>query len=491
MSTSTSTSGSSHSPPASDSSSDGSTGSPLLDTTSGSDDGGASPGGPGGPGGGSGGGSDGGSGGSPDGSSTGEGIDRKIEKKTFTPKRIAIGTVVLLAVVALGYAVWSTATGGQALNVDRAKLTVSTVERGPFQEFISQSGNVLPQRTVFLDAVEGGRIEEIYVREGAMVDDGERILRLSNNDLRLRVLNSEASIAEQRSQMERLKLQMEQQALSLQQQIANMEYQIQRLQRQHDRQERLYEKNLISKEDYLDTRDELEYQKRRLRLTRSAYVQDSLAQESRLQSMEQTEQRLRRNYDVLRESLDNLTVRAPIAGQLTALDAEIGEIISSGTRLGQVDKVDTFKIRAQVDEFYIERVRRGQTATTQPIGGETYELTVSRVYPEVENGRFEVDLTFVGDQPNDLRRGQSVRLRLELGSPEEAVLLARGGFYQSTGGNWAYVLTEDGEAAVRRPIRLGRQNPNHFEVLRGLEPGDKVVTSSYDTFGDADRLVLE
>jgi HlyD family secretion protein len=489
MSPSPSPSGSSHSPPASDSSSDGSTGSPLLDATAGDD--GGSPGGPGGPGGASGGGSPGGPDDAPDGSSTGEGIDRRIEKKTFTPKRIAVGTVALLAVAALGYAVWSTATGGQALNVDRAKLTVSTVERGPFQEFISQNGNVLPQRTVFLDAVEGGRIEEIYVREGAMVDDGERILRLSNNDLRLRVLNSEASIAEQRSQMERLKLQMEQQALSLQQQIANMEYQIRRLQRQHNRQERLYEKNLISEENYLDTRDELEYQRRRLRLTRSAYVQDSLAQESRLQSMEQTEQRLRRNYDVLRESLENLTVRAPIAGQLTALDAEIGEIISSGTRLGQVDKVDTFKIRAQVDEFYIERVRRGQTATTQPIGGDTYELTVSRVYPEVENGRFEVDLTFVGDQPDDLRRGQSVRLRLELGSPEEAVLLARGGFYQSTGGNWAYVLTEGGEAAVRRPIRLGRQNPNHFEVLRGLAPGDKVVTSNYDTFGDADRLVLE
>jgi HlyD family secretion protein len=422
---------------------------------------------------------------------TGEGVDRKIEKQTFTPKRIAMLAVALAAVGAIAYGVWTTATGGQALNVDPEKLTISTVEQGPFQEFIAVTGNVLPEQTVFLDAVEGGRIEEMYVQEGAMVEDGAPILRLSNNDLRRQVLNSEAQIAEQQNQMEQLKLSMEQQALNLQQQIANMEYQIKQLQRQHDRQERLHERNLISEETYLSTRDELEYQQRRLELTRSAFVQDSLSQETRLNNMEDTEQRLQRNYEVLRESLDNLTVRAPIDGQLTALNGEIGQIISSGTRLGQVDRVDTYKIRADIDEFYIERVERGQTATTQPIGGTEYALRVRRVYPEVENGTFQVDLQFAGDAPDGLRRGQSVRLRLELGSPEQATLLARGGFYQSTGGNWAYVLSEDGGDAVRTPIRLGRQNPNYFEVLGGLDPGDKVVTSSYDTFGDADRLVLE
>jgi len=284
---------------------------------------------------------------------------------------------------------------------------------------------------------------------------------------------------------------MEQQSLSLQQQIAEMEYQIRRLSRQYDRQERLYNQNLISEEAYLDTKDEFDYQNRRLRLTRSAYVQDSLAQQSRLSSMEQTETRLQRNYEVLRESLSNLTVTAPISGQLTALDAELGQIISSGTRLGQVDKIDSYRLRAQIDEFYIERVRRGQIATTQAIAGTEYDLQVVRVYPEVENGRFEVDLQFTGDAPTDaIRRGQSIRIKLELGSPEEALLLSRGGFYQSTGGNWAYVLTSDGEA-VRREIRLGRQNPNFFEVQSGLQPGDRVVTSSYGTFGEADRLVLE
>jgi len=424
-------------------------------------------------------------------SGTGEGVDRKIETPWITPTRVGIGVAMLLLVGALAYGVWTTATGGQTLNVDRNKLTISTVERGPFQEFIAVTGNALPEQTVFLDAVEGGRVEELFVQEGATVEAGTPILRLSNNDLRRQVLDSEASMAEQQSRMEQLKLEMAQQALNLQQQIADMEHEIKQLRRQHERQQRLYEQDLIAEEAFLSTRDELAYQRRRLRLTRSAYEQDSLAQASRLASMRRTEARLERNYDVLRESLDNLTVRAPIAGQLTALNAEIGQIISSGTRLGQVDKIDDYKIQAQVDEFYIERVRRGQTATTQPIGGTEYALTVSRVYPEVEDGQFRIDLQFEEAAPEGMRRGQSVRLRLELGQPEDATLLARGGFYQSTGGNWAYVLTEDGNAAVRRPIRLGRQNPNSFEVLGGLEPGDRVVTSSYDTFGEADRLSLE
>lgn len=423
--------------------------------------------------------------------SHGEGVDRKIEKKMVTPKRVAIGVVAALFIGLVAYGVWTSATGGQALNVERDRITVSTVERGPFQEFIAVTGAVLPERTVYLDAVEGGRIEELFVREGAMVQAGDPILRLSNNDLRLRMLSSEAQLAEQQSRMQQLKLSMEQQSLNLQQQIAQMEYEIQRLSRQHERQQRLHARDLIADETYLNTRDELQYQRRRLQLTRAAYVQDSLSQQSRLAQMEQTTARLQRSYDAMQDAISNLTVEAPIAGQLTALDAEVGQIINSGTRLGQVDQVDSYKIRAQIDEFYIERVRHGQTATTQALGGTTYPLRVTRVYPEVQNGRFEVDLAFEDEQPDGIRRGQSVRLRLELGSPEEALLLARGGFYQSTGGNWAYVLTDDGNAAVRQPIRLGRQNPNYFEVLEGLQPGDRVVTSSYDTFGDADRLVLK
>ena len=202
-------------------------------------------------------------------------------------------------------------------------------------------------------------------------------------------------------------------------------------------------------------------------------------------------QRLDERYATMQEAVESLTVQAPIDGQVTSLNAELGQIIGAGTRVGQVDNIDRYDLRAQIDEFYIERVRHGQTATTEALGDTTRTLTIDRVYPEVEGGQFEVDLAFRGDAPLDLRRGQTVRLRLELGQPKEATLLARGGFYQSTGGNSAYVLTEDGESATRQSIRLGRQNPNYFEVLGGLEPGDKVITSSYDTFGDADRLSLE
>lgn len=422
---------------------------------------------------------------------SGEGRDRKIDTPWLTPKRVGVGLAVFSALLLLAYGVWNAATSGQALKVDREKLTISRVEREPFQEFIAVTGNALPEQTVYLEAIEGGRIEEIYAEAGDMVSAGESIVRLSNSDLRRQVLDSETSIAEQRNRMEQLKLEMQRQSLDLQQQVANLQYQIKRLERQHKRQQHLWEQDLIPREQYLSTKDELQYQRRRLKLTRSAYVQDSLAQETRLATMQDTERRLEKNYEVLQESLNNLTVQTPIDGQLTSLNAEIGQIISPGTQLGQVDKVDDYKIQAQIDEFYIDRVRPGQTATTQSIGGIRYKLTVTRVYPEVENGQFRVDLQFRGERPKDMRRGQSVRLEIELSSPEQATILDRGGFYQSTGGNWAYVLTEDGNTAVRKPIRLGRQNPTHFEVLSGLKPGSRVVTSNYDTFGDAERLILE
>ena len=423
--------------------------------------------------------------------SHGEGVDRKIETPTVTWKRALWAAALLLVVGAVGYGVWGSTTRGQVLSVDRDRLTVSAVSEAPFQEFVAVTGAVRPERTVYLDAVEGGRVEEVLVREGAEVDAGQPLLRLSNNDLRLQMLNSEASLAEQQSLMQQLRLSMEQRRLDLQQQMAQLRYDTRRLQRQHDREERLYEQDLIAEQTYLDTRDELDYQQRRLELTRAAFVQDSLAQVSRLDQMATTAERLERSYEAVQAAMANLTVAAPIAGQLTALDAQVGQIVSAGTRIGQVDQTENYKVRAQIDEFYIERVRNGQAATTQSIGGTEYALTVSRVYPEVENGQFEVDVQFESEQPPSLRRGQSIRLRLQLGRSETATLLPRGSFYQRTGGNWAYVLTDDGTEAVRQPIQLGRQNPRAFEVLGGLAPGDQVVTSNYDTFGDADRLVFE
>ena len=422
---------------------------------------------------------------------TGEGVDRRIEKKTFTPKRIALAVAALLFIGAVGYGLWRATSGGKRLNVERDKLTVSTVEEGPFQEFIAITGTVTPLQTVYLDAVEGGRVEEVFVQEGAMVEKEDPLLRLSNNNLRLQLMSNEAALSEQVSNLQSMRFQVEQNQLALRQQLAEMDYQIRRLQREHTRNAQLYEKQLVAEQDYLAVKDELEYQERRRDLTMRSYHQDSLSQQTRLEQMETSVNQMRRNFGVLQETLANLTVRAPVAGQLTALDAEVGEIRSAGSRFGQVDVLDGFKVRAQVDEFYIERVRRGQTATTQPIGGQAHTLTVTRVYPQVREGRFEVDLTFDETEPEGIRRGQTIRLRLALGDPEEAVLLARGGFYQTTGGNWVYAVDGSGGEAAKRFIRLGRQNPEYFEVLDGLEPGDRVVTSSYETFGDADRLVFD
>jgi HlyD family secretion protein len=422
---------------------------------------------------------------------TGEGIDRKIEKSFFTPKRIGLGLAVVLALSALAYGVWTTATGGQVYNVDRDKVTVSTVQQGDFQEFIAVTGTAIPEKTVYLSPVEGGRVEAIPVKAGATVEAGTPIVRLSNNDLRLQLAQTEARLVEQRSRMQQLRMDMEERRLQLQRDLANIRNQISQLDRQFERQKRLHEQDLIADRQFQQTRDNLQYQRRRLELTRSAYRQDSLRFQSQLQQQRQQRQRLDQQYEVIQESVESLTVRAPISGQLTSLNVELGQTISAGERIGQVDNTTSFKLRAQIDEFYIERVRHGQTATTDALGDTTRTLTVHRVYPEVEGGRFEVDLAFKDNLPSDLRRGQTVRLKLQLGQPQEATLLSRGGFYQSTGGNWAYVLTESGDAAVRRPIRLGRQNPNYFEVLGGLEPGDQVITSSYDTFGDADRLSLE
>ena len=422
---------------------------------------------------------------------TGEGVDRKIETSLFTPKRIGIGAAVVLALGALAYGVWTTATGGQVYNVDRDKVTISTVQQGDFQEFIAVTGTAVPEQTVYLGAVEGGRVEEIFLQEGAMVKQGDPILRLSNNDLRLQLARTEARLSEQRSSMQQIRMDMEQRRLSLQRDLAQIKNQVRQLERQHRRQKQLHEQDLIADQQFEQTRDNLQYQRQRLALTRSAYRQDSLTYQTRLDQQRSQQQRLDDRYETMQEAVQSLTVQAPIDGQVTSLNAELGQIIGAGTRVGQVDNIDRYDLRAQIDEFYIERVRHGQTATTEALGDTTRTLTIDRVYPEVEGGQFEVDLAFRGDAPLDLRRGQTVRLRLELGQPKEATLLARGGFYQSTGGNSAYVLTEDGESATRQSIRLGRQNPNYFEVLGGLEPGDKVITSSYDTFGDADRLSLE
>jgi HlyD family secretion protein len=417
-------------------------------------------------------------------------VDRVVKKNRWGPKRIAtiVGGIVLVGLIVWGI---SASTGGKRFNVDTSRITVANVERAPFVESISATGNVRPRRTVFLDAVEGGRVEEIYVIEGSTVEKGQPLLKLSNNSLELNLVNADAQRIEQINRLQDTRFRMEQETLTRRQQLAQMSYEILRLNRSLERNQALYDKKLISEEEYDRVKDEHAYWVQNRKLTLQAFRADSIRMVSDIQRMENAAQRMEDNYRILERILDNLTIRAPVSGQLTALDAEIGELRSSGDRFGQIDLLDGHSIRAAVDEFYIARVSRGQTATTQPIAGKVYQLRVSRVYPQVTNGRFEVDLDFVDDVPEGIRRGQTVRFQLEMSDPAEALIVPKGGFFQSTGGNWVYVVDESGDRAVRRDIRLGRQNPRYYEVLEGLEEGDRVVTSSYDSFGDADVLNLD
>lgn len=419
----------------------------------------------------------------------GEGMDRVVKKKTFTPKRIAMIVGVLLFIGLVGYGL-STTTGGRKLNVERDKITIAAVTQGPFQETISVTGNVLPRTTIYLDAVEGGRIEEIFVQEGALVEKNQPLLRLSNSNLQLSLLNSETQRIEQINRLEQTRFQVEQNNLSMRQQLTDMEYNIQRLKRDFDRNQELYDKQLISAETYERTRDEYQYWTRRRDLTTRAYRQDSLRQTLQIAQMEQSVDRMDQNFLVIQQKLENLTLRSPVTGQLTQFNAELGELQNPGFRFGQVDVLDGYKVEAGIDEFYINRVTRDQTATTLPIAGETYAMRVIRIYPEVLNGRFRVDLDFTGEAPPDIRRGQTIRLKLEMSAPDEAILIPRSGFYQTTGGNWIFVVDPSGDYATRRDIQIGRQSTDHYEVLRGLTPGEEVVTSSYDTYEDIDRLVF-
>jgi HlyD family secretion protein len=344
---------------------------------------------------------------------------------------------------------------------------------------------------VFLDAIEGGRVDEIFVIEGQDVEKGQPLLRLSNNTLELNLLNADASRIEQINRLQDTRFRMQQEALTRRQQLAEMEYQLLRADRLLERNRPLREKKLISQQEFDQIKDEYDYWLENERLTKQAYKADSLRMVADINQMEETVKRMEDNFRILERMRDNLVVKAPVTGQLTALDAEIGQLRQAGSRFGQIDELSGYKVRASVDEFYIARVSRGQTAVTQPIAGQTYELGVRRVYPEVQNGRFEIDLEFEGEVPEGIRRGQTVRFQLEMSDPGDALIVPKGGFFQSTGGNWAFVLTESGDRAVRRPIRLGRQNPRYYEVLEGLEPGDQVVTSSYDAFSDVDQLVFE
>jgi HlyD family secretion protein len=416
-------------------------------------------------------------------------MDRKIEKKKFTWQRLLIAALVVAGAAYLITNLYKNA-GVSKLNVQTERLLLDTINTGVFQEFIPVTGVVMPIKTVFIDAIEGGKVEEKYVEDGAMVKKGQMILKLSNPDLLLNSLNQEANVIAQINQIRNTSLLMEQQALNVKEQALNVEYQIDLTSTRLERNRSLYADKVIARVILDEMEDEYENLMRRRLLLKMTIEKDSMFQDLQREQMKSSLSLMERNLEITRQSLDNLVVRAPIDGQLSGLNLEIGELVSTGENIATLDDLNNFKIQVRVDEFYISRVFLNQTGSFE-FAGNRYFMKINKIYPQVTNGAFLVDMIFTGDVPGGIKRGQSVSVKLQLSAEKESMLLARGGFYQTTGGNWIYMIDPATGNAFRRDIRLGNQNPNFYEILSGLNNGDVVIVSSYENFGDKDELVLK
>lgn len=413
-------------------------------------------------------------------------MDKKIKKKTWTVKRIATWLGITLFVVFVGYQ-FIFADRRSKLKIEREKITISTVERGIFQEFIPQTGTVEPSRTVYLDAVEGGTIKRVVAESGAILKKGDVILELSNLNRELDVLSREASLNESINRVRETRLGITQNDLQQRQELASIDNQLAVLGPQFYRQKQLYEKKLIAKQEFEKTEADYNYFRERRKITYEVYKNDSIDRLRQLTQMNFSERKMIQSLEGVAKILDNLVIRAPIDGQLSHPPLDAGQNVNIGQRLGWIDVLGSYKLRVPIDELYLPRISTGLRAETS-FNNKDYLLEISYVYPGVTNGRFEVDMNFIGDAPTGIRRGQSMRLRIQLSQSSEELLLPVGGFYKDTGGNWVYVV--EGDRAVRRDIRLGRKNTENFEVLEGLNPGDQVITSSYENFGDNEVLLL-
>jgi HlyD family secretion protein len=416
-------------------------------------------------------------------------MDRKIEKKMWTVKRISLYAAVLLFVSFILYSFFF-ADKRSKLNVDLEKITISEVNYGVFQDFIPVTGTVLPQTTRYLDAKEGGIIQSIEKETGDIVNVGDVIIRLSNSTLELSVLNQQASIYEQINRSTTTRLSLNQNDLNQQQGLAEIDMQINLLKPQYERFKMLYEKDLISKREFEEVEENYKYNMKRKELTYASYKVDSTSRIKQLQELNASENRMRQSLDAVNRILDNLVIRAPIYGQLATPDHELGQSIVYGERIGQIDVIGSYKVRVRIDELYLPRVEIGLKGSFSQ-SGENYELVITKIFPTITEGRFEVDMEFTGAQPESIKRGLSVRIRLELGNSAEALLLPMGGFYKDSGGNWVYIIDKSGDRAVKQDIRLGRKNAEYFEVIEGLREGQRVITSSYNHFGDNQVLLLK
>jgi HlyD family secretion protein len=415
-------------------------------------------------------------------------MDRVIEKKNKFYSKLFIFSIAGLLFVFIGYLFIK--PHQSTLLVDQERLMISTVEKGPFQEFIPIIGKIQAINTIFLTAVEGGRVEKVCMQAGAMVRQGDLILKLSNTNLLLDIMYREAELVQQSNNLLSAKLALEQNHLALNLQAVEINYNLKRVKRIFERNDVLFREKLISKKEFEDSEDQFFYYSKQKELSNASIAKEISFRKQQIAELEQAFKRMKNNLALVKQKLENLDLRAPVTGQLTSLDAETGESKSPGQRLGQLDIMDGYKVRADIDEHYIDRVEIGKQGTFE-LSGENYEVQVHKIYPLVKDGKFEVDLVFKSAAPEAIRRGQTLQIRLNLSDPREAILLPAGGFYQKTGGNWVYVVDVNGKNAQKRSIRIGLTNSQVYEVLSGLMPGEKVITSSYDSFDDYDRLILK
>jgi HlyD family secretion protein len=418
---------------------------------------------------------------------SGGAMDRVVESRRLS-STVQIGLAVAGSVILLAI-FYFFAPGANSQTVPVSRLTISQVTQGRFDDFLPLRARVEPLVTVFLDAVEGGRVERVVVEDGAMVQAGQLLAVLSNSDLQLNVLARQTEVTQQLNSMRSQELALHQSRLANERSRIEADLATDTARRQYEMQRPLAERGFVAGRTVADSRDTFEANRRRSEVIRRQQSTDERLQSSQLAELRASSAALNQSLSLARASLDALNLRAPVAGQLTSFSIQIGQSLQRGERLGQIDSAGRNKLRAQVDEFYLGRVAQGQIASAE-VGGRQHRMRISKIYPQVRNGAFEIDLQFVGPEPADLQRGQTVQTRLTLGAPARARLIPNGSFYNETGGNWVFVVAPDGRSAVKRQVRLGRRNNDFIEVLEGLDPGERVITSPYTGFAERDRLSL-
>ncbi len=415
-------------------------------------------------------------------------MDRIIEKKRWTPGRIAaIAGIVMLVILILWVFVFR--DNRSRLYVEYNQLSIAAVEKSRFQEFIPVDGIVFPRNTVYIDAVQGGIVEEIYVEDGAILKRGDPILKLSNANMELSYMDQETRMYDAINNLANTRISLEQLKYVRQKEITQLNYEIDRLKTDFGRKEQFYADKLISEKEFEDARRDYQYSLKQLEIALNLKRLDSISGVSQGRQISLSMERMNNNLALLKKNMDNMTIKSPVDGKLSSFLVEIGQTKVSGEHLGQIDMMDGIKLRANIDERYISRVFTGQDASCD-LGNKTYELEISKIYTNVTGGTFQVDLLFKDEEPAEVKRGQTIQLKVKFSGASDALILRRGGFFQETGGNWIYVLDPSEEYAVKRNIRIGRQNTSHYEVLEGLEAGEKVIVSSYDNFNAKEKLIF-